>query len=60
MKYEEKMRQRHESNALFSVEMGDFDFPIPLTLFKIKKKNHVFSLCSLFPMTYFDQISPNL
>ena len=30
MKYEEKMRQRHESNALLSAEMGDFDFPIPL------------------------------
>ena len=27
---------------------------------KFKKKNHLFSLCSLFPTTYFDQISPNL
>ena len=24
------------------------------------KNNYLFSLCSLFPMTYFDQISPNL
>jgi len=28
--YEEKIRQRQESNALFSTEIGDFDFPIPL------------------------------
>ena len=30
LKYEEKIRQRQESNALFSTEIGDFDFPIPL------------------------------
>ena len=29
-------------------------------LLKIIKKNYLFSLCSLFPTTYFDQISPNL
>ena len=28
--YEEKMRQRQESNAMFTAEIGDFDFPIPL------------------------------
>merc|ERR1712223_1483963 len=30
LKYEEKIRQRQESNAWFSTETGDFDFPTPL------------------------------
>jgi len=46
MKYEEKMRQRHESNALFSAEIGDFDFPMPLIDYDDEDQDGAAAACS--------------
>ena len=46
MKYEQKIRQRHESNALFSAEIGDFDFPMPLIDYDDEDQDGAAAACS--------------